>query len=80
MPMGLIILMQQRVRIDNDFSTWNDIKNGVPQRSILGPLIFNIHICDLFYIMRRWPIENYADDTTPYTGGTNTQLHLKIVS
>ena len=58
MPMGLIILMQQRVRIDNDFSTWNDIKDGVPQRSILDPLFFNIHMCDLFYIMRKWPIAN----------------------
>ena len=23
--------------------------------------------------MRKWPIANYADDTTPYTGGKNTQ-------
>ena len=60
---------QQRVRIDNDFSKWSDIKDGVPQGSILGPLYFNIHICDLFYVMRKWPIVNYADDTTPYTGG-----------
>ena len=64
---------QQRVRIDNEFSKWSDIKDGVPQGSILGPLFFNIHICDLFYIMRNWPVANYADDTTPYTGGKNTQ-------
>ena len=35
--------------------------------------IFNIHICDLFHIMRKWPIANYADDTTSYIGGKNTQ-------
>ena len=64
---------QQRVRIDNEFSKWSDIKDGVPQGSILGPLFFNIHICDLFYIMRNWPVANYADDTIPYTGGKNTQ-------
>ena len=63
----------QRVRIDNEFSTWSDIKDGVHQGLIRGPLFFNIHICDLFYIMRKWPIANYTDDTTPYTGGKNTQ-------
>ena len=64
---------QQRVRVDNEFSTWSDIKDGVLQRSILGPLFFNIHICDLFYIIQKWPIANYAYDTTPYTGVKNTQ-------
>ena len=64
---------QQRVRIDNEFSKWSDIKDGVPQGSILGPLFFNIHISDLLYIMRNWPVANYADDTAPYTGGKNTQ-------
>ena len=64
---------QQRVRIDNEFSKWSDIKDGVPQGSILGPLFFNIHISDLLYIMRNWPVANYADDTTLYTGGKNTQ-------
>ena len=64
---------QQRVRIDNEFSTWSDIKDGVPQGSILGPLFFNIDICDLFYIMQKWPIVNYADDTTLYIGGKNIQ-------
>ena len=64
---------EQRVRIDNEFSKWSNIKDGVPQGSILGPLFLNIHICDLFYIMRNWPVANYADDTTPYTGGKNTQ-------
>ena len=27
----------------------------------------------MFHITRKWPIANYADDTTPYTGGKNTQ-------
>ena len=64
---------QQRVRIDKEFSTWSDIKDGAPEWSILGPLFFNIHICDLFYIMGKWTIANYADETTLYTGGKNTQ-------
>ena len=50
-----------------------DIKDGVPQSSILGRSFFNIHICDLFYIIRKWPIATHVDDTTPDTGGKNTQ-------
>ena len=64
---------QQQVRVDNEFGTWSDIKDGVPQGPILGPLFFNIHICDLFYMMGKWPIANYADDTITSTGGKNIQ-------
>ena len=64
---------QQRVPIDNEFSTWSDIKDEMPQGLILGPLFFNIHICNLFYIIQKWPIVYYADDTTPYTGGKNPE-------
>ena len=33
---------QQRVRINSNFSMWEEIISGVPQSSILGPLLFNI--------------------------------------
>ena len=70
---------QQQVRIDHEFSTWSDIKDGVPQGSILVPLFFNIHICDLLHIMRKWPIANYAGDTTSYNGGKNTQDVIRLL-
>ena len=47
------------------FSKELDILCGVPQGSILCPLISNIDICDLFFIDINYDIANYADDTTP---------------
>ena len=47
---------------------------GVQQRSLLGPLLFNIFICDMFYSLENFDISNYADDTTPYCASKNAEF------
>ena len=56
----------QRTKINGAFSSWRDLLSGVPQGSILGPLLFNIFINDVFFFLDKSYITNYADDTTPY--------------
>ena len=43
---------KQRTKTNSDFSSCEEILFGVPQRFILGPLLLNIFLRDLFFIMR----------------------------
>ena len=63
----------QRTKINSEYSSWEEIMFGVPQGSILGPLLFNMFLCDLFLIMENIDIASYADDNTPYTTGNSIE-------
>ena len=43
---GMTLMLSNRKHM---VSKWKAVEYGVPKRSILGPLFFNIHLCDLFY-------------------------------
>ena len=57
---------RHRTKISGNYSSLVEILFGIPQGSILGPLLFNIYLCDLFFNDFDITIASFADDTTPY--------------
>ena len=74
---------KQRTKIKTEYSSWEEILFRVPQGSILGPLLFNIFLCDIFLIMNNFKLARYADDNSPYGVGNNIEeliVKLQIAS
>ena len=66
---------KQNVRINNIFSAFQNILSGVPQSSILGPILFNIFLNDLFLSIKKSDLHSFADDnTTTATCNTLTEV------
>lgn len=91
-PVDLIILLNSylknrkfQVKINNTFSTLKNIKAGVPQGSILAPLLFIIYLHDL-PTFAKTETALFADDTAIYThshsaevAGRQIQFHINIL-
>ena len=71
-----LVNREQRVKINSSFSTWSKIEYGVPQGSILGPLLFNINTLDMFFEQKDVNFAAYSDDNTLYFCDKNLELPL----
>ena len=69
--------LEQKTKVGSSFSTYLDIVYGVPQSSMLGPLLFNIDLCDWFIENYSSDFASFADDTTPYECG---HLFNKVIN
>ena len=63
------------LNFNGEYSSWKELLTGVPQGSVLGPLLFNVYLNDLLYAVRNTEICYFADDTTPHSSG----FDLKVV-
>ena len=56
----------QRTKINTTFSSWSALLKGVLQGSVMGPILFNIFLNDLFLILKGTDVCNFADDTSSH--------------
>ena len=68
---------KQRVCINGSFSNWTSVLSGVPQGSVLGPILFLIFINDLECRVTNW-ILKFADDTKIFGPVCNHSDYLKF--
>ena len=70
---------KQCVRINDTYSEFENIIMGVPQGSILGPLLFSLSIKDLFFFILIASVHNFADDNTLSAFAQNVSKLINIL-
>ena len=67
---------KQEMKIGSAFSDWANVIRRIAQVSILGPLFFKIFINDIFLVVEKSDICNFADDNTLFSHDSSFPLIL----
>ena len=67
----------QTIKTNNVFDSWKDLILGLPQGSVLEPVLFNIYLNDSFFFLKDIGICNFADDTATYISDESVENVLK---
>ena len=68
----------QQVVVDGQFSTEVEVTSGVPQGSVLGPLLFLIFINDFPDYIKNSTVRLFADDCVLYKSITSPEDSVKL--
>ena len=68
---------KQRTKVVSSYCKWAKIKRGIPQGSILGTLLLNIFINDLFFVIENSDTCSFVDDNTLYSCGANLKTVIR---
>ena len=71
---------KQSVRVNNIYSNFLELFSGVLKGSVLGTLLFNIFLNDLFLFIRKASLHKYADDNTLPASSTYVASLMELLS
>ena len=64
---------RQHDRVNFKYSEWEETGLGIPQGSVLDPLLFSIHINNFLFAMKSSDVCNFTDDNTVYACGKDVE-------
>ena len=71
---------RQSVKLEGVYSPRRTVTTGVPQGSLLGPLLFNMYINNLNYFVSNASLRLYADDTTEYASDVSPTVLQCVIN
>jgi hypothetical protein len=69
----------QTVSVNNVLSDLSRISSGVPQGSVIGPLLFLLYIDDVTSVVKHSSIKLFADDTKLYVKGHRNEVNTLLI-